>query len=169
MTTIDEREGSGELQIEVLLKIIGDPSQKSFIDLCCGRMDRTRQIKFRESVHVDVTDEPERPQDAIFVNADVLGDHPVLQKHYDVSACLDGIEHLTKADGYKLAHRMTIMSDVAIVFTPLGSLWVREDASSPHDHRSGWLPEDLLGWRSIVFPNWHKVLGCGALFYVYGA
>lgn len=157
--------GSGELQLQVLRSIIGDSSQKTLIDLCCGEMTVSRHLKFASSVHVDVTDEPLRPRHAVFVHSDVFGDHPVFKTRYNVALCADGIEHFTKADGFRLAHQMTMLADLSIVFTPLGEYMVDPLNTGPHTHKSGWLPDDLPGWHTLVFPNWHPTLNCGALFY----
>lgn len=155
--------GSGDLYFKILGLLIGDASGKSLIDLCCGEMTGTRHLGFKESVHVDVADEPLRPPGFNFVQCDVLSEDPVFNRKYDVALCLDGIEHLTREDGLRLADRMTNLAKLSIIFTPLG--FYKTDGKGSHAHLSGWLPADLPGWETLVFPNWHPTLGIGALFF----
>lgn len=166
MTAFDlNSHGTLEIYLGVLYSIIGDTTNKTLIDLCCGEMGRTRHMKFASSIHVDVIDEPLRPRDFAFIQTDVFSEHDVFKRKYDVAFCGDGIEHFTKADGYRLAHHMTLLGRQAIIFTPLGEYMVDPNATGPYPHKSGWLPGDLPGWKTMVFPNWHPTLGIGAMFF----
>jgi hypothetical protein len=162
----DNREGSMPLWIEVFLRIVGKPSdQVSIIDLCCGRMGNTRLLKFKESIHIDVTDYPERPRGSHFLLHDVLSLPSSFNGKYDVALCSDGIEHLSKEDGIKLISIMEKLSKTSIIFTPLGDYMVDPLAKSPENHRSGWLPNDFpSNWETQEFPNWHPTLGIGGLW-----
>jgi hypothetical protein len=157
--------GSGKLQVDVLNALIGDSSRKTMIDLCCGEMATSQHLRFARSVHVDVEDNFGRPIGANFVQADVLGEHPVFSEYFDVSICTDGIEHFTKSDGLRLAERMLGMSHLAIIFTPLGDYMVDPNGKGPHTHKSGWQPGDLVGWDHLAFPKWHPTLNIGAIFF----
>ena len=36
--------------------------------------------------------------------------------------------------------------------------------TDPKSHKSLWTPGDFLGWDTVVFPDFHEVLGIGAFF-----
>lgn len=99
-----------------------------------------------------------------FVQADILGDHPVLKEHYDFATCMDGIEHLTEQDGWTLLERMKQMADKIVLFTPLDPWCMNPADPSPESHKSLWNPEVLASGRfgidyaSVVFPQYHKLL-----------
>lgn len=162
----DQREGSMALWIEIFVRIVGQPTESiSLIDLCCGQMGNTHLLKFKDSLHVDVTDYPDRPRSYKFLKHDVLTLPPVLNGKFDVALCSDGIEHLSKIDGFLLLNRMPLLAKKNIIFTPLGDHCVDPQAKSPENHRSGWLPKDFPdGWETQEFPNWHPTLGIGALW-----
>jgi hypothetical protein len=158
-------EGFGDLHLLVLRALIGDPNGKTCIDLCCGEMSSTRYLQFVDRLCVDVIDEPKRPKQFRFLQADVTRNWNPEGKEWDVAICSDGIEHLTKADGMILAQRMHEMARLSIIFTPLGFLSNPEAPDNSHAHRSGWLPEDLPDWQSLAFHRWHTRLNFGAVFF----
>lgn len=165
--TFDNLVGSGDLYIKVLGTIAGDVRGKNVIDLCCCSSPHLRKLPFAKKVYVDVVDRglncPIEQQS--FVLADVLGDHPVLNDHYDVATCLDGIEHLTPDQGWQLLARMEKLADKQILFTPLDP-WMMDTASTnPESHKSLWTPDILPGYAHIVFPKYHKLLNIGAFFF----
>ena len=169
---LTNRVGSGELEVAVLKAVVGDTSNKSLIDLCCGEITPLRHLKFKKQVHIDVHDFPLRPRHFPFLQIDVLADHPVYSEKYDMTTCLDGIEHLTREDGFNLIQRMTDLAPLNIVFTPLGDMWLgHEGETDPMVHKSGWVAADFepRGWETLVFPRWHEGWKFGALFAWRGA
>lgn len=157
--------GSGDLYLAILHGIIGVETDKlTMIDLCCGEMAISSRMNFKESVHVDVIDEPRRPRQFNFVQCSALSHNPVFEKPYHVAYCGDGIEHFTKSEGKALIQRMEIIANLKIIFTPLGEYMVGNDLENPHSHKSGWTPDDFPGWHSLVYPQWHPTLGIGAFF-----
>lgn len=158
--------GSYEFYEEVINAIIGNNTEdKTFIDLCCCEATVTRKLKFKEKTYVDVLDCWEIPGEMDrFVQADVLGDHPIFNKKYDIANCSDGIEHLTRDDGFRLVERMKNISDKQILFTPLGNYMIEEGNPDPKCHKSGWFAEDFVGFASIVCPQYHPTLGVGAFW-----
>ncbi len=168
LETLKSKVGSGPLQVDIISAILGNTADKTLIDLCCGEVAALRHLTFARSIHVDITDLPLRPRKLRFVNANVLGDDPVFNDHYDIAACLDGIEHLTKPDGHKLIQRMNVIADRSIIFTPLGDMWLgKEGETDPMVHKSGWTPADFADypqWSTLVFPNWHLGWKFGGLF-----
>lgn len=148
-----------------LLKIISGAQTDSFIDLCSYEAGMTRDLPFRRKVFVDAITPPHPPSQGTFIEASILSDHPIFNERFDVAFCLDGIEHLHKAEGFQLLSRMQTISRKQIVFTPLGEYMVNPHDSHPHSHKSGWLPEDVRDHAVIVCPNWHPTLGVGAFFF----
>lgn len=164
--TPDTRTGSMALWTEIFVRIIGKPtSEISLIDLCCGRMGNTGQLKFKKSLHIDVTDYEERPKEFEFLKQDVLELPWWLNAKYDVALCSDGIEHLSRDDGNRLIRKMEDLSPVQVIFTPLGDYMVNPLTTDPEHHRSGWLAKDFpKWWETQEFPNWHPTLNIGALW-----
>ena len=160
------RPGSDELFLTLLKALIGE-RHNSMIDLCCNEARMTKQLDFQERTYVDVRAcSVGTAEQSNFVQADVLGEHEVFNRHYDVAFCLDGIEHLSYQDGLKLLERMERISDRQILFTPLGDYLVEEDNSDPCCHKSGWRPLLLPpGWASIELPQYHESLDIGAFFF----
>lgn len=101
-----------------------------------------------------------------FVEADVLGDHPVLAAQYDVSICSDGIEHVTKEQGFALVEKMKSISKKQVLFTPLDP-WMMSspEDTNPESHKSLWAPEDLPDFAHVVLPVYHPTLNIGAFFF----
>jgi len=163
--TINEH-GCGELYVKIFNAIAGsDLESKTFIDLCCAEATISRHFQFKEKTYVDVLDEWNIPgQMDRYVQADVLGQHAVFDKHYDVALCSDGIEHLIKSDGLRLIERMKTISDRQILFTPLGDLWTTKDNDDPKSHKSGWFPADFKGFAAVVCPIYHPTFNHGAFF-----
>lgn len=155
----------GEKYLSILRRIIGPTQDKTFLDLCCGEMTHTRELKFKRSVHVDVVDWPTRPKEFDFRRESVL-DCKFSACEFDVCLCSDGIEHLDINDGLLLIMKMSTWSTVPIIFTPLGSYMVNPTATDPDSHKSGWLPSDFerFGWLTEAHPDWHPTLGVGAFF-----
>lgn len=164
--TINEH-GCGEFYVKVFNAIAGAGTEsKTLIDLCCAEATISRHFQFKEKTYVDMLDEWSIPgQMDRYIQADVLGQHAVFDKHYDVALCSDGIEHLIKSDGLRLIERMKTISDRQILFTPLGDLWIKEQLDNdPKSHKSGWFPADFEGFAAIVCPAYHPTLNHGAFF-----
>lgn len=158
--------GSGELYLKVLKAICGDTSDKSMVDLMCYHAPYTPLLGFKDRLYVDIQDRglDHKEEEQFFVNSDIwlfLVQNDNLR--CDVMICSDGIEHLEKQAGYDLLFTMKLMSEKQIIFTPLGEYMVTNE-ENPDSHRSGWLPKDLDGWATIVFPDFHPALNCGAFF-----
>lgn len=158
--------GSFPLYERVIEAIMGSKTcDLSLIDLCCCEATVTRKLNFKEKTYVDVLDCWDIPgQMDRFIQTDVLGDHEIFKKRYDIANCSDGIEHLTKENGFKLVERMKTISDKQILFTPLGNYMVENDNPDPKCHKSGWFAEDFEGFASIVCPNYHPTLNVGAFW-----
>jgi len=161
--------GSGKLWVDIVGIICGDTSDKSMIDIMCHHAPYTSLLGFKERTYVDITNRPldNIDEQQFFVVSDVieyLTDHS--NNNFDVAICSDGIEHLTIETGYKMLSLMDEISDKQIIFTPLGKYMVTEDLNdkSPDSHRSGWTPNMLPNYLSIVFPNFHPSLNSGAWF-----
>ena len=157
-------QGCNDVFLGVLRAIIGPAESQSLIDLCCNLAPLTRTLGFGKRVYVDVLQRDLGEESPHFVQADVLGDHPVLQETYDVSVCLDGIEHLHKEQGEVLIQRMLHISKTRIIFTPLNPWMMEPHNPHPETHKSLWTPEDLPDWASVIFPVYHPTLDIGAWF-----
>jgi hypothetical protein len=141
----------------------------SFIDLCSYEARLTRRLPFADRTYVDISfrnlDNVGPGEQDKFVQADVLGDHPVFNRRYDVAICSDGIEHLTKEQGWKLLERMKQLADRQVLFTPLHAWMMDPTNPAPESHKSLWTPEDLPDWAHISVPEYHPTLGIGAFFF----
>lgn len=159
-------EGSYEMALKVMRAIVGSTKELSLIDLCSYTGTITRQMKFKEAVYVDVMDVGhEYEKDGLtFVRTGVNSEHEIFEKRYDVSTCLDGIEHLTKPEGWQMVQRMMKISDIQIIFTPLDAWMIDETATNPEAHKCLWQPEDLPEWGHVVFPTWHRLYSIGGFF-----
>lgn len=161
--------GTDDKYDKILKAIVGDDtSNLTMIDLCCCYAPFTRRLDFFSKVFVDIIDRGITPDLGEFYLADVLGNHEaVSKKKYDMCFAMDAIEHFSKENGYKLLERMNDLSTKkTVLFTPLGDLMVSDDNDDPDTHKSGWLPEDVAGYATVVCPEWHKeAYGKGAFFF----
>lgn len=157
--------GSAELHNKIINAIVGPMENLTMIDLCSCEATLSRHYNFKEKTYVDVLDCWHIPgQMDRFVQTDVLGDHAIFQKHYDVAICSDGIEHLSKEEGFRLVERMKKISDKQIIMTPLGDHLVDTTQTDPRGHRSGWLPDEFEGFAAIVIPDYHVTMNLGAFW-----
>lgn len=144
---------------KILWLIMGDNlGEKNIIDLCCNQATVTHKIPSKKTVYADVNDWG-AGQYGNFHQVDVLGEHEIFNQHYDISICLDGIEHMHRPQGTQLLKRMDAISDMQILFTPLGDDDVKPWSNDPNDHKCGYFPEDLPGYASISFPRYHGHYG----------
>jgi hypothetical protein len=171
--TLNGIEGSGELWLDIMRIICGDTPRKKYSSMCdlmCHRIPYTPKLGFWDRVFVDIQDrELDFPNEKLlnFVQMDAIDFLKQNTAHYDVAICSDGIEHLTPMDGRELLWWMQNQSDKQVVFTPLGEYMVGVGPSdSPDSHRSGWLPDMMPDYLSIVLPNFHSSLNVGAFFAV---
>lgn len=82
---------------------------------------------------------------------------------FDVVSCIDGIEHLTKEEGYKLLKEMKrVCRKKALIFTPQGYIknephhtWGIDGGDHHQLHLSGWTKEELKkeGFELIAEEN----------------
>lgn len=165
---ISSKKGSGDLLRAILTAICEPTQEKSMIDLMCHRAPITSSLGFNKSTYLDIIereiDQMVNPKDVII--ADVL--KYKFTSRYDVAFCLDGIEHLSYEDGLKLIDVMKGVSDLNIIFTPLGELSTNPNDPHPDSHKFGWLPNHFAdlndGWETMTFPRWHETLNAGAFF-----
>lgn len=156
--------GDNELHLRILEAICGPTAGQSMVDLCCYHAPTTPKLGFTERTYVDIQDRglDNVNEQQYFVKADVFAFLNAADR-FDVSICIDGIEHFSKAWGYKLLELMTMASDKQIIFTPLGEYMVDPTSEHPDTHKSGWQPMD--GYANIVIPNYHPALNRGALYF----
>ncbi len=155
--------GSDEIYMDCLNAIVG-VERNAMIDLGCHKAAHTPRLGFKERLYIDILPQvlDYQTEQEYFKQADVL-DTPS-NKHYDTAFALDCVEHLTIDNGYKLLKIMETISDKQILFTPLGEMWVG-NSGHPEEHASGWKPEMVDGYASVVFPDYHKGWGFGAWFF----
>jgi hypothetical protein len=161
--------GTGEIYMDCLKAICGDTEGKSMVDLCCCTAPNTPLLGFKERTYVDVLprvlDHPGEQE--FFVQKDVIDFLGEASRCYDVAICSDGIEHLTKPDGFELINLAMSAANRSVFFTPLGDHLVGDD-DNPENHHSGWTPGDLEphNYHNVIaFPHYHKLLNVGAFFF----
>jgi hypothetical protein len=159
--------GNDVVYMHCLRTICGDTAGKSMIDLCCNLAPHTPLLGFTDRVYIDILPRilDHKEEQKHFLQMDVLkiNERPFLSS-VDVTICSDGIEHFTKDNGFLLKEKMEAVSKRQVLFTPLGEYMVDHVSTDPEGHHSGWRPEDLSGYASIVFPEYHPTLGVGAFF-----
>ena len=155
--------GNEKVYMDCMNAILGGTPRNSMIDLGCHHAAHTPKLNFKKRKYIDilpnVLDFPDEQQ--YFEQGDIL--NTPLNERYDVAFALDVIEHLSIENGHKLLSIMDKISSKQILFTPLGEMWVG-NSGHPEEHASGWTPEMIPGYASIVFPDYHKVWGFGAWF-----
>jgi len=165
-------EGSGEIWLDIMRIICGDcvnHPASSMCDLMCHRMPYTPQLEFKERTYVDIQDRgfdfPEERKH--FQHMDVFDFLRLCTCGYDVMICSDGLEHLSFDQGKEFIRLIELHSDKQVIFTPLGDHMVGVgDLNNPDTHRSGWVPDMLPDYLSIVLPKFHPELDIGAFFAV---
>lgn len=159
--------GNGVIYLDVLKSICGGTNGKSMVDLGCNLAPYTCQLEFENRTYVDILPRTldEAKEQKYFVQDDILSFLKEKNKEYDVAISSDCIEHLTDMDGTKLLILMEDKSLKQILFTPLGDHMVETDNYNPEAHHSGWTPELVPDYASIIFPQYHPSLGVGAFFF----
>ena len=161
----DNVNGSEEVYMDCINAILGDTKRNSFLDMGCHKAPHLPKLGFKERTYLDIL--PQQldwaDEQQYFIQKDIL---TVKKKSYnvDVAFSLDVIEHLSIKNGKKLLGIMESISTKQILFTPLGEMWVGT-SGHPEEHASGWTPDMVEGYASIVFPDYHKVWGFGAWFF----
>lgn len=164
--TIDDIPGSPQIHLDILRAICDVKGTEHALDVMCCEGNSTRNLNFKKRVMVDLQyRKVEKKPGDIFVVCDVFDFLEHDANLYDVAFCLDGIEHLSKTEGFTLLELLPKSADKVIFFTPLGKYMVGDDQDPDH-HHSGWYPEDFeaFGYSTIVFSNFHEPLGVGAFF-----
>lgn len=163
--TFEKVTGNEETYMDCLNAILGDTKRNSMVDLGCNLAPHTPKFGFKERTYIDILprelDYKEEQQ--FFIQKDIL----TIEKgsyNVDVAFANDIIEHLKIPDGYKLLSILESISTKQILFTPLGEMWVGT-SGHPEEHASGWTPEMVPGYASIVFEHYHKAWGFGAFFF----
>ena len=163
--TFDNVCGNEQVFMDCMNAILGNTKRNSMVDFGCHHAAHTPKFGFKERVYIDilpqVLDHPNEQQ--YFIQKDIL-DVEECSYNVDVAFANDVCEHLTIPNGYKLFRIMESVSTKQILFTPLGEMWVGT-SGHPEEHASGWTPEMVEGYASIVFNHYHKVWGFGAWFF----
>lgn len=158
--------GTPQMHFDLLTTICGSNETGCALDAMCCEGNSTKKLKFRRKVFVDVQyrEVQMNPAD-LFVVTDIFNFLSHNDYIYDVALCLDGIEHLTKDEGYILIDKLEKTADKVVFFTPLGEYSLSDD-DDPDHHHSGWLPSEFedLGYSVIVLPNFHEEINAGAFF-----
>lgn len=160
--------GNDDVYMDCLRAICGDTDGKSLVDMCCNLAPHTPLLGFQTRLYVDVLPRTldHKDEQQYFLQMDVLEmNEPFMSGLWDVAIASDAIEHFTKENGFELLKRMEAISSKQVLFTPLGEYMVDLVSTDPEGHHSGWTPEDLPGYASIVLPNYHPSLGVGAFFF----
>lgn len=157
--------GSGELWLDIMKIICGDTSKQSMVDLGCFHAPHSPLLGFRERTYVDIQDRSfdHADEKKWFVQGDVVDFLKSTNNFYDTAIASDLIEHLSQQRGKELLTLMEYRSNKQIIFTPLGP-WMLSEDNNPDSHLSGWIPEMLPDFISIVLPDFHPTLTVGAFF-----
>lgn len=157
-----------ELWLQVVRQIAGPTEGRSLLDLCCRDCVGTRFLGCKPHMGVDVFKPAPAYDGCELVVADVLDylSGAKAEPRFDICICCDGIEHLSRDGGVTLLREMERVSNLAIIFTPLGGMWVDESNTHPDAHKSAWWPADFAGrgWEVEVYPDWHPEWKMGAFF-----
>ncbi len=75
-------------------------------------------------------------------------------KSYDMSICIDVIEHFTKEEGYELLAKLEKVSKSVLISTPKEFFEQYIEQNPLEDHKSHWTEEDFTnrGYRIIQHP-----------------
>lgn len=150
-------------QLPVALDSIIRPSD-SVLDVGCGRNSPLGKLKHPPARMVGIDAFPAvatRIHDEYFVGSALSIEKRFRPQSFDCVVALDVIEHLSKADGYRLMSMMERIARRAIaIFTPNGFLPQPPYEGNPYqEHLSGWTVEEmrrqgyevtgLFGWKPL--------------------
>lgn len=150
MTAFTERSATPPDGVKIIAALLQGCTH--VLDLGCGERHHTKHLA--NSVWVDI-DPCHATDPKVIVMGIREAPNAFRRMHFDAVLMTDVIEHLDRDSGEKLLSEVSAMADRIIVFTPLGSLWVREESKSPHDHRSGWMPSDFPGYNIWQWDHFH--------------
>lgn len=90
----------------------------------------------------------------------------------DTVVMIDVIEHMEKDEGARVLELTRRCASQVVVFTPLGFIEQTHDAWNMggevwQRHRSGWMPDDFVGWTILLDENFHARLRRGAFFAIW--
>lgn len=157
MRMVSDLRGTGELADKLISAVLPAGMEgRTLVDLGCGAATRSRWIPASKKVFVD-TDLGRVDKPPGMVDADIIEFMGRPDSDFDVSLCLDTIEHFDKDKGWELLKLVDKRTRyLSVFFTPLGEMGINLDV--PGAHRSGWYPEEFesLGWSTIVFPKFHN-------------
>lgn len=152
------RRGLGAEFIRIVKVIYDFYGANGVLDLGCREAPATKQFR---GVWIDLEPIFSEPH-ALIIKGDIRSFdtfEPVKSRHFSLLTMFDVLEHLTREDGLSVLHRATDHCDAAMIFTPIGELWVHDPPGpSPHEHRSGWYPEEFWanGWTVWEWPIFHQ-------------
>lgn len=119
------------------------------LDLGCGKNSPLRHCRVSYSVGIDLFEPYLKESKKKRIHNDyVLADVrnlPFAHKSFDVVACIDILEHLTKKEGYKLIKNVEqIAKKKIIILTPNGFLpQAQYDKNVLQIHKSGWTIDEF--------------------------
>lgn len=159
--------GSAEVYLDLLKIICGDTTGKSMVDIGCYHAPYTPMLGFAKRTYVDPLDRKldYEGEQQYFVQGDAIAYLQSCQK-VDVAISSDSLEHFHLDQGLQLLALMAEKSDKQVIFTPLGEWMVNLDPENtdPDTHKTGWWPEMLDGYATVVLPHFHPALNAGAFF-----
>lgn len=146
-------------------------ASESLLDVGCGADSPLRHLRRRPARLVGV--DGHRPSleasrrrgihDEYFEISVLEIDRHFVAGSFDCVVALDLIEHLPKAEGLELIHKMaTVSAGRVVLFTPNGFLPQGEYGDNPYQrHRSGWTVDEIrqLGFEVIGINGWKALRG----------
>lgn len=157
--------GSGELWLDIMKIICGNTSSQSMVDLGCHKSPYTPLLGFKERTYIDIQNRPlDNPEEQkYFVQSDMISFLKSCDKKFDTAISSDSIEHLRFEEVIDFLLLIKEKSEKQIIFTPLGPL-CHSDDPHPDSHKSWWWSGDFPDYDTIILPNFHPELQCGAFF-----
>src|SRR5271169_6327979 len=151
------RPGKGTEFISIVRVIYEQFGGEAVLDLGCGEGHATRHFR---GVWIDLEPRFTEPHAVIFKYDIKKFDEldAVKNSRFSLLTMFDVIEHLTREDGLSILERAGNYCDAALIFTPIGPLWIKDTiGDSIHEHRSGWYPEEFWdnGWTVWEWPVFH--------------
>ena len=162
------KEGNGELHLQILKALCGETAGKSMMDLCCGFAPQTRLLGFSNKFYIDSVSRELGSENDNFLVIDIFEFiRAIPTTEIDTMFLLDAIEHFEKGKSFNIVRWMEDNSNKQIIFTPLGDYIIETTPTdNPDSHKSGWMPQEFndMGWATITLPNFHPTLNIGAFF-----
>ena len=165
--TLEGLVGSGELWLDIMRIICGDTCDMNMVDLGSYHAPYTPKLGFQHRTYVDIQQRPldNKEEQQYFVQDDIIHYLESVERGPNVFILSDVLEHFSFMDGYKVINLMCMKGYKNIIFTPYGDYCIqRNEDGNPDAHRSGWIPEMLSAYASIVLPHFHQSVNAGAFF-----